>query len=88
MLGVFLSGDYASALELEELNLEAFRRTGAQYLIADSMTLQAGIYWRLGDPGTSWLRLQEALRYFHETDNASGLRPRARHGGDRAACRW
>ena len=72
VLGVFLTGDYAAALELEELNLEAFRRTGAQYLIADSMTLQAGIYWRLGDPGTSWLRLQEALRYFHETDNASG----------------
>ncbi|HVQ23472.1 MAG TPA: adenylate/guanylate cyclase domain-containing protein, partial [Candidatus Saccharimonadia bacterium] len=72
VLGVFLTGDYAAALELEQLNLEAFRRTGAQYLIADSMTLQAGIYWRLGDPGTSWLHLQEALRYFHETDNASG----------------
>ena len=88
VLGVFLTGDYAAALELEELNLAAFRRTGAQYLIADSMTLQAGIYWRLGDPGTSWLRLQEALRYFQETDNASGLRPFAGHGGDRAACRW
>ena len=72
VLGVFLSGDYASALELEQLNLEAFRRTGAQYLIADSMTLQSGIYWRLGDPATSWLCLREALGYFRETDNASG----------------
>ena len=42
VLGVFLSGDYAAALELERLNLEAFRRSGAQYLVADSMTLQAG----------------------------------------------
>ncbi|HEX5450801.1 MAG TPA: adenylate/guanylate cyclase domain-containing protein, partial [Candidatus Limnocylindrales bacterium] len=72
VLGVFLSGDYALALELEQLNLEAFRSTGAEYLIADSMTLQAGIYWRLGDPITSWSCLREGLRYFRETDNASG----------------
>jgi predicted ATPase/class 3 adenylate cyclase len=72
VLGVFLTGDYASALELEHLNLEAFRRTGAQYLIADSMTLQSGIYWRLGDPATSWRCLLEALTYFRETDNTSG----------------
>src|SRR4029078_13484581 len=43
VLGGFLSGDYASALELERLNLEAFRRSGAQYLVADSMNLQAAI---------------------------------------------
>ena len=73
VLGGFLSGDYASTLELETLNLEAFRRTGAQYLVADSMTLQSAIHWRLGDPATSWRRLLEALRYFHETDNTSGL---------------
>ena len=36
------------------------------------MTLLAGMYWRLGDPATSWVRLQEALGYFRETDNASG----------------
>ena len=73
VLGGFLSGDYASTLELENLNLEAFRRSGAQYLVADSMTLQSAIYWRLGDPATSWRRLLEALRYFRETDNTSGL---------------
>ena len=72
VLGGFLSGDYASTLELESLNLEAFRRSGAQYLVADSMTLQSAIYWRLGDPATSWRRLLEALRYFRETDNSSG----------------
>jgi predicted ATPase/class 3 adenylate cyclase len=72
VLGVYLSGDYAAALELEQLNLEAYRATGARYVIADSMTLQAGIYWRLGDATASWLHLQEALRYFQETDNASG----------------
>ncbi len=72
VLGVFLSGDEAGALELEQRNLEAFRASGAQYLIADSMTLQAGIYWRLGDPATSWARLSDGLRYFRETDNASG----------------
>ena len=73
VLGGFLSGDYASTLELESLNLEAFRRTGAQYLVADSMTLQSAIHWRLGDPATSWRRLLESLRYFRETDNTSGL---------------
>jgi hypothetical protein len=31
VLGVLLSGDYASALQLEQLNLEAFRATGAEY---------------------------------------------------------
>jgi predicted ATPase/class 3 adenylate cyclase len=72
VLGVFLSGDHAAALELEHLNLDAFRRTGAKYLIADSMTLQSGIYWRLGDPTASWRCLREALTYFRETDNASG----------------
>ncbi len=72
VLGVFLTGDYASALELEQLNVEAFRATGATYLIADSMTLQSGMYWRMGDPATSWLCLREALQYFRETDNASG----------------
>jgi hypothetical protein len=73
VLGGFLSGDYASALELERLNLEAFRRSGAQYLVADSMNLQAAIHWRLGDPSTSWHCLLESLRYFRETDNTSGL---------------
>ncbi len=73
VLAVFLAGDYMTALELEQLNLEVFRRTSSQFQIADSMTLQAGVYWRMGDPATSWLRLSDALRYFWATDSASGL---------------
>lgn len=73
VLAVFLAGDYATALELEHLNLEVFRRTGSQFQIADSMTLQSGVYWRMGDPATSWLRVSDALRFFWDTDSASGL---------------
>ena len=72
VLGVFLVGDYRSALELEQQNLEVYRRNGAEYLIADNMVLQAAMYWRLGEPATSWLRLSDALRYFRDNDNTAG----------------
>src|SRR4029079_6184363 len=72
VLGVFLVGDYRAALELEQQNLEVYRRNGAEYLVADNMVLQAAMYWRLGEPAMSWLRLSDGLRYFRDTDNTSG----------------
>ena len=72
VLGVFLVGDYRAALELEQQNLEVYRRNGAEYLVADNMVLQAAMYWRLGEPAMSWLRLSDGLRYFRDNDNTSG----------------
>ena len=73
VLGVFLVGDYRSALELEQQNLEVYRRNGAEYLVADNMVLQAAMYWRLGEPAMSWLRLSDGLRYFRDNDNTSEM---------------
>jgi hypothetical protein len=50
VLAVFLAGDHPTALQLEEENLEAFRRTGSQYEIADSTTLLSAILFSAGDP--------------------------------------
>ena len=72
VLGVFLVGDYRSALELEQQNLEVYRRNGAEYLVADNMVLQAAMYWRLGEPAMSWVRMSDALRYFRDNDNTAG----------------
>jgi predicted ATPase/class 3 adenylate cyclase len=73
VLAVFLSGDYHRAQELEEVNLEGFRRSGAAYQVADSQTLQSAIGVRLGEPARAWERMQQGLRFFAENDNASGL---------------
>ena len=73
VLAVFLAADYPTALELEEHNLEAFRRIGSPFQVADSMTLLSAIHFRLGDPVTSWHRMAEGLRIFAANDNASGL---------------
>ncbi len=73
VLGVFLAGDYAAALELEGQNLAAFRQTGSLFLAADSMTLLSAVHFRLGDPVTAWQRMVEGLQFFSVTDSASGL---------------
>jgi predicted ATPase/class 3 adenylate cyclase len=73
VLAVFLAGDYPTARELEEQNLDAFRRTGSPFQVADSMTLLSAIHFRLDDPVTSWQRMAEGLRFFAANDNASGL---------------
>lgn len=73
VLGVFLVGDFTAAAELEGQNLVAFRKTGSQFQIADSMTLLSAVGFRLGDPATSWQRMVDGLRFFAETDSASGL---------------
>jgi predicted ATPase/class 3 adenylate cyclase len=73
VLGVFLSGDYEMALALETQNLEAYRRAGSLFQVADSMTLLAGVAYRLGDPEASWARMQEGLRFWRTNDLASGL---------------
>jgi predicted ATPase/class 3 adenylate cyclase len=73
VLGVFLAGDYEAARELEGQNLEAFRRTGSQFQIADSMTLLSAVEYSIGDPATSWQRMVDGLRFFASTDSASGL---------------
>ncbi len=73
VLAVFLGGDYRAAFELEEQNLEAYRRIGSLFQIADSMTFLSAVYFRLDDPVTAWQRLVEGLRFFAATDSASGL---------------
>jgi predicted ATPase/class 3 adenylate cyclase len=73
VLAVFLGGDYAAAVQLEEQNLEAYRRIGSLFQVADSMTFLSAAYYRLDDPATAWMRLAEGLRFFAETDSASGL---------------
>jgi tetratricopeptide (TPR) repeat protein len=72
-LGVFLTGDYTGALELEAQNLAEFRAMGAEYLIADSMTFHAGAYFKQGKPGRSWEFVREGLRWFADNDNQSGI---------------
>jgi predicted ATPase/class 3 adenylate cyclase len=72
-LAVFLGGDYRGALELEAQNLAEFQAAGAGYQIADSMTFHAGVYFRAGDPATSWGFVTEGLRWFAENTNVSGI---------------
>jgi len=73
VLGVFLSGEYEAARALEEQNLEAYRRAGSLFQVADSMTLLSGVAYRLDDPDRSWARMQEGLRFWRSNDLASGL---------------
>jgi predicted ATPase/class 3 adenylate cyclase len=73
VLAVFLTGDYARALELESENLAAFRAAGSEYQVADSMTFHAGVYFKSGDPETSWSFIRDGLRWFGENDNQSGI---------------
>ncbi len=73
VLGVFLTGDYAGALELEGQNLAEFRARGSEYQVADSMTFHAGVYFKTGDPATSWQFVRDGLRWFADNDNQSGI---------------
>ena len=73
VLALFLTADYQHALELESQNLADFRDAGSHYQVADSMTFHAGVYWKLGDPATSWQFMTEGLRWFAENDNQSGI---------------
>jgi tetratricopeptide (TPR) repeat protein len=73
VLGVFLGGDYERARQLEEQNLEAFRRSGSSFQIADSQTLQSAIGYRLREPDRAWQKMQEGLAFFAANDHASGL---------------
>jgi predicted ATPase/class 3 adenylate cyclase len=73
VLGVFLTGDYVRARDLEEENLDAFRATGSRNEIADSLTFLTGVHFKLGHPEEAWPRLLEALGMFADTNNASGL---------------
>jgi len=72
-LAYFLTGEFTHALELEDVNLAAFRAAKSDYQIADSMTFHAGAFYRLGDAASSWEYVIEGLRWFSEHDNASGL---------------
>ncbi|HYK94332.1 MAG TPA: adenylate/guanylate cyclase domain-containing protein [Candidatus Dormibacteraeota bacterium] len=73
VLGVFLSGDYERARELEQQNEAAFRAIASLDHVADSMTLQAGVEHQLGNPAEAWARMADGLRYFSDNNNSSGL---------------
>jgi predicted ATPase/class 3 adenylate cyclase len=73
VLGVFLDGDYQRAMDLEDQNLEEFKRSGAAFQVADSATLEAAVGYRLHDPQLAWTKMQEGLTFFAANDNASGL---------------
>jgi predicted ATPase/class 3 adenylate cyclase len=72
-LALFLAGDYPGARTTQEANIEAFRAAGSQLEIADGEVLLSAIYLRLGDPTSAWERMVGGLRFFAETDSASGL---------------
>jgi predicted ATPase/class 3 adenylate cyclase len=73
VLGTFLAGDYAEAARLAHLDLDAFRATGAELQVADSLTLLAACSWRAGDLEDGWEHLQGSLVIFAARDSASGL---------------
>jgi predicted ATPase/class 3 adenylate cyclase len=73
VLAIFLTGDYARALELESQNLADFRAAGAEYQVADSMTFHAGVYFKSGEPARSWSYVLDGLRWFADNDNQSGI---------------
>ena len=73
VLGVFLTGDYTGAIELEAQNLAAFRAAGSEYQIADSMTFHAGAFLKTGEPTKSWEYATEGLEWFAANDNQSGI---------------
>jgi predicted ATPase/class 3 adenylate cyclase len=72
-LGKFLVGDYAQARDMEMKNHAVFRARGSPFQVADSMTFLAGVNFRLGEPETAWRWILQALDFFAEHDNASGI---------------
>ena len=61
VVGAFLGGDRDAAHRLEELNLEAFRRSGSWYRTADSLTLLGSIEIEDGDVEAADVHIREAL---------------------------
>jgi predicted ATPase/class 3 adenylate cyclase len=72
-LANFLVGEYAEALAMETKNQVEFREKGSPYQVADSMTFLSGVNFRLGEPEVSWRWMLDALDFFAEHDNASGI---------------
>jgi predicted ATPase/class 3 adenylate cyclase len=72
-LAKFLVGDYAAAREMEMKNHGEFLAKGSPFQVADSMTFLAGVNFRLGEPETAWRWILQALDFFAEHDNASGI---------------
>jgi predicted ATPase/class 3 adenylate cyclase len=72
-LASFLGGDYQTARQFSEDNIEAYRAMGSYTLVADSLTLLSAISWRLDDPVATWEHMLEGLRLFVERDLVSGL---------------
>ncbi|HEX5240868.1 MAG TPA: adenylate/guanylate cyclase domain-containing protein, partial [Candidatus Limnocylindrales bacterium] len=73
IIGLFRTGQYEMAREIEERNLAAFQASGAEFQVADSETLQSAIAFRLRQPARAWDLMQRGLRWFSQNDNASGL---------------
>ncbi len=73
VLGVFLAGDDAQAIALQEENLAAYRRNASRNEIADASTLLAGILFRHGEPALAWERMIEGLRTFAASEFWSGI---------------
>jgi predicted ATPase/class 3 adenylate cyclase len=73
VLAVFHAGDYRTAAELEQRNLDVFRASGSHFQVADSMTLLSAVHWRLGETAIAWRWLTDALRFFVGIDSSSGL---------------
>ena len=67
VLGAFLGGDPEAARSLESENLEAFRRSGSWYRVADSLTLLSAVAIDAGDA-------DGAARYIHEALAIVGAR--------------
>ena len=72
-LANFLVGEYAEARDMEMQNHEQFRQKGSPFQVADSMTFLSGVNFRLGEPATAWRWMLQALDFFAEHDNASGI---------------
>jgi predicted ATPase/class 3 adenylate cyclase len=72
-LATFLAGEYERARDIEVVNQEEFRRKGSPYQVADSQTFLSAVTYRLGDAATAWRRILDALSFFAENDNASGV---------------
>jgi predicted ATPase/class 3 adenylate cyclase len=72
-LAKFLVGDYAGARDMELRNHPEFKAKGSPYQVADSMTFLSGVNFRLGEPEAAWRWMLDALGFFAEHDNASGI---------------
>jgi hypothetical protein len=72
-LANFLVGEYAQARDIETRNQVEFRAQGSPFQVADSNTFLSGVNFRLGEPEASWRYMLDALAFFAEHDNASGL---------------